>query len=145
MTSAHIPDDRRDRVRQAAGQRCGYCLSPQHLVLGQLEIDHLQPTACGGTDEEDNLWLACRLCNNAKSAQTECLDPITGQLVPLFNPRRQSWSEHFVWSDDGTRILGKTPIGRATIVALQLNNLISVVVRRHWVAAGWHPPDVNSG
>jgi hypothetical protein len=66
-------------------------------------------------------------------------------LVPLFNPRRQSWSEHFVWSDDGTRILGKTPIGRATIVALQLNNLISVVVRRHWVAAGWHPPDVNSG
>jgi hypothetical protein len=66
-------------------------------------------------------------------------------LVPLFNPRRQSWSEHFVWSDDGTRILGKTPIGRATIVALQLNNLISVVVRRHWVPAGWHPPDVNSG
>ena len=145
MTSAHIPADRRERVRQAAGQRCGYCLSPQHLVLGQLEIDHLQPTAYGGTDEEDNLWLACRLCNNAKSAQTECRDPITGQLVPLFNPRRQSWSEHFVWSDDGTRILGKTPIGRATIVALQLNNLISVVVRRHWVAAGWHPPDVNSG
>jgi hypothetical protein len=115
------------------------------LVLGQLEIDHLQPTACGGTDEEDNLWLACRLCNHAKSAQTECRDPITGQLVPLFNPRRQSWSEHFVWSDDGTRILGKTPMGRATIVALQLNNLISVVVRRHWVAAGWHPPDVNFG
>ncbi len=90
----------------------------------------------------------CEYCHSpmhCKSAQTECRDPITGQLVPLFNPRRQSWSEHFVWSDDGTRILGKTPMGRATIVALQLNNLISVVVRRHWVAAGWHPPDVNSG
>ncbi len=87
----------------------------------------------------------CCLCNNAKAAQTECHDPVTGRLTPLFNPRREQWSDHFHWSKEGTRILGKTPTGRATIVALQLNNLISVVVRRHWVAAGWHPPDRNQG
>lgn len=65
---------------------------------------------------------------------------MTGQVVPLFNPRRHQWSDHFRWRRDGTRIIGTTPIGRATIVALHLNNLISVVVRRHWVAASWHSP-----
>lgn len=141
MTPSWISEERRTRIRQEAGDRCGYCLSPQHLVLGTLEIDHLQPKAAGGNDEDNNLWLACRLCNNAKAAQTESFDPVTGRIVPLFNPRLQHWPDHFRWSRDGTRILGHTPIGRATIVALQLNHLIAVIVRRHWVTAGWHPPE----
>jgi geranylgeranyl pyrophosphate synthase len=58
----------------------------------------------------------------------------------LFNPRRQKWSRHFVWSEDGTLIIGKTACGRATVVALQLNNPIAVLVRQQWVAVGWHPP-----
>jgi hypothetical protein len=58
----------------------------------------------------------------------------------LFDPRRQIWSEHFAWSEDGTRVLGATPCGRATVLALELNSLIAVSVRRYWVAAGWHPP-----
>ena len=78
--------------------------------------------------------------NNFKAAQTEGLDSETGQRVRLFDPRRQRWSEHFAWSDDGTRIHGRTPCGRATVLALQLNHLIAVTVRREWVAAGWHPP-----
>lgn len=143
MTASWIPEDRRERIRQEAGHRCGHCLSPQHLVLGLLEIDHLQPQAANGGDEDDNLWLACRLCNNAKAAQTESRDPVTGRVVLLFNPRRQTWNDHFRWSRDGTRILGRTAVGRATIVALQLNNLIAVMVRRHWVKAGWHPPGVD--
>ncbi len=130
----------RQRVRAQAGNRCGYCLSPQHLVPGQLEIEHIIPSGRGGTDAEDNLWLACRLCNGFKGVQTEAVDPVTGQRRRLFDPRRQSWSEHFTWSPDGTRILGLTPCGRATVIALQLNNLIAVTVRRFWVNAGWHPP-----
>jgi hypothetical protein len=127
-------------VRARAGDRCGYCLSPQRLVQGWLEVEHLVPTALGGPDTEDNLWLACRLCNNYKGVQTDGLDPDTGKRVPLFNPRRQRWSGHFAWSEDGTRVLGRTPIGRATALALQLNNVIAVMVRREWVAAGRHPP-----
>lgn len=130
----------RNRVRQQAGNRCGYCLSPQHLVLGTLEIEHLLPRSRGGSDEESNLWLACRLCNNFKSDQISLRDPETGQDVPLYNPREQRWSEHFEWSHDGTRILGTTPCGRATVIALQLNNIVAVTVRRNWVLAGWHPP-----
>jgi len=81
-----------------------------------------------------------RARNNAKGVQTECLDPDTGQRVRLFDPRRQSWTDHFSWSADGTRVLGRTPCGRATVLALQLNGLVAVTVRRCWVAAGWHPP-----
>lgn len=29
---------------------------------------------------------------------------------------------------------------RATVSALDLNNVISAMVRRNWVGAGWHPP-----
>jgi HNH endonuclease len=142
--SSAIRDDIRQSVRAAAGNRCGYCLSPQSLVLGPLEIEHLVPQAHGGPDDEENLWLACRLCSSFKASQTEALDPVSGTRVSLFNPRRDRWMDHFIWSDDGLRIFGKTERGRATVVALQLNNMIAVTVRRHWVAAGWHPPRSRS-
>jgi len=140
MSDAHVPEELRRRIRALAGDRCGYCLSPQHLVYGSLEIEHTIPRAKGGSTAEENLYLACRLCNNFKGVQTEATDPSTGAVVPLFDPRRQSWFDHFSWSDDGTRILGRTACGRATIVALKLNNVLATTVRRGWVLAGWHPP-----
>jgi HNH endonuclease len=140
VSDHYIAETIRSRVRAQADNRCGYCLSPQHLVLGLLEIEHLVPTALGGSDDEDNLWLACRLCNGFKGVQITGLDPETNQQVALFNPREQEWSQHFSWSDDGIRINGKTPCGRATVIAYQLNNVIAVTVRANWVAAGWHPP-----
>lgn len=84
--------------------------------------------------------MACRMCNGYKSDHTHGRDPVTGEEVRLFTPRLQSWADHFAWSEDGTQIRGLTPCGRATVVVLQLNNVIAVMVRREWVAAGWHPP-----
>jgi hypothetical protein len=135
-----IPETIRERVREAARERCGYCLSPQRLVMGTLEIEHLVPRAAGGGDEEDNLWLSCSLCNRYKGPQTSAVDPATGETAPLFNPRHDSWSAHFRWSVDGGRIEGVTPVGRATVEALKLNNELAVEVRRNWVLGGWHPP-----
>lgn len=126
--SPTISDDLRQRIRAASGDRCGYCRSPQYLVLGPLEIDHLTPTARGGSDAESNLWLACRMRNNYKSVQIEAPEPTSAQRVPLYNPREQQWSEHFGWSDDGTQIRGRAACVRATIIALQLNNVIAVTV-----------------
>jgi 5-methylcytosine-specific restriction endonuclease McrA len=126
----------REKIRLQAGDRCGYCLSLQKYVLRLLEIEHIIPKAKGGTDEEDNLWLACCLCNSYKGTQTDAIDPVTTQKVKLFNPRKQKWSEHFKWSQDGTQIVGVTGCGRATAIALQLNNIISVTVRQQWVLAG---------
>jgi HNH endonuclease len=105
-----------------------------------MHIEHILPLAVGGRSEEENLWLACPLCNGYKGAQTHSPDPETGEETPIFNPRRQVWHEHFRWSDDGVEILGLTPCGRATVIALKLNNESLIRARRRWVLAGWHPP-----
>jgi hypothetical protein len=75
--SRYVSEEIRQRVREQAGNRCGYCRSPQHLVLGTLEIEHLAPRGRGGSAEEDNLWLACRLCNSFKADQVSGHDPET--------------------------------------------------------------------
>jgi len=141
MPHEHVPAETARRVREAAGKRCGYCLSPQHLVFARLEIEHIFPRSKGGTSAEANLWLGCPLCNGHKADRTAAVDPETGAEVPLFNPRTQRWSDHFRWSDDGLRILGLTPIGRATAAALHLaDDPDALLVRSYWILAGWHPP-----
>lgn len=138
----HIPEAVKRNVRKAAQNRCGYCLSPQRLVLARLEIEHIVPLAKGGTNEEPNLWLACPICNRFKGDQTEAVYPTTGLLTPLFNPRTQKWHEHFAWINNGLNIHGRTSVGRATIMALHLNDDPDVlVVRSLWIQAGWHPPE----
>ena len=64
------------------------------------------------------------------------------QFVRLFHPRNQAWNEHFGWSKSGELIVGLSPTGRATVIALQMNNIVAVTVRRNWIAAGWHPPQI---
>jgi hypothetical protein len=141
MPREYIPTEVDRRVREAARHRCGYCLSPQRLVMARLEIEHIIPVARGGLSDEANLWLSCPLCNRAKSDRTTAIDPETLVEVPLFNPRLQRWSEHFRWTADGLRIVGLSPTGRATVGALHLaDDPDAIVVRGFWVLAGWHPP-----
>lgn len=139
-----ISDELYELIQKQAGNRCGYCLSSQQYVYGPLEIDHIFPQSLGGTDDEENLWLACRMCNSFKSSKTQAIDPLTRKSVHLYNPRQQTWEDHFRWSDDGTVIIGLTSCGRATIEALKLNNPLALVVRQAWVTAGWHPPDIQA-
>ena len=131
----------RQQLLEEADYRCGYCLSTEVLSGIPLTVDHILPIASGGSDEIDNLWMACRPCNEIKGVQTESKDVESGETVPLFNPRFQSWREHFEWDETGTIIIGKTSIGRATLSALGLNRDLLVKARSRWVAAGWHPPD----
>ena len=141
MTRPYLPEEVEARVRATAQHRCGYCLSPQHLVMARLEIEHLIPLAQNGSNDESNLWLACPLCNRYKGDKISAIDPATGQVIPFFNPRTQLWSEHFQWSPDGLQIMGRTAVGRATVAALHLSDdPTSLEVRSYWVAAGWHPP-----
>ncbi|MBW4597419.1 MAG: HNH endonuclease [Brasilonema angustatum HA4187-MV1] len=141
MARSRIPVEVERRVRASARNRCGYCLSPQHLVMARLEIEHIIPISRGGSNDELNLWLACPLCNRYKSDKITGVDSETGETVKLFNPRTQVLFEHFYWTEDGLRIVGKTPIGRATIAALHLSDDPDALeVRSYWVIAGWHPP-----
>lgn len=106
------------RLRQELGLRCGYCRTSSAITGERHTIEHLIPTARGGSSEEENLWISCRRCNGAKGTQVDAIDPESGQRVSLFNPRAQAWKEHFTWSSDGTLIVGLTPNGRATVAAL---------------------------
>jgi hypothetical protein len=120
--------------------RCGYCQTQQSVVGYPFHVEHIIPEAAGGPSVEENLWLACSVCNNAKGAQTTGQDPLTGKEVTLFNPRKQIWSEHFAWSVDGVQIIGLTATGRATVIALRLNTPLRIQSRLRWVLVGWHPP-----
>jgi len=142
MTRAKLSAREEQTLRRKAQDRCGYCLSPQHLVFAPLQIEHLCPIAAGGTDDVANLWLCCSICNGHKSSKVDGLDPQSGLRQRLFNPRVDSWKDHFGWSDDFLKIVGRTAIGRATVSALHLDcDPIAIEVRSYWVAAGWHPPD----
>lgn len=140
MSKAYVRQALRRRVAEQAQHRCGYCLSAQRVSGMQMTIEHLIPEALGGKTEEDNLWLACVDCNDYKGDRIEATDPDTGEIVRLFDPRHQAWSEHFAWNPAGDEIVGLTAIGRVTVVALRLNRPFLVQARRVWVKAGEHPP-----
>jgi hypothetical protein len=131
----------RARLATQAQHCCGYCQTQEAISGIPLTLEHIWPKAKGGTDVEENLWLSCRLCNEAKGIATEGRDPQSGEYVPLYNPRGHVWAEHFCWRAEGTIIAGLTPTGRATVVALNLNAELRVRARALWVEAGWHPPD----
>lgn len=130
----------RRRIAQQARYRCGYCQTQERVSGIPLTLEHIIPRVAGGADEEENLWVSCRLCNELKGAQTKAIDPQTGRTAQLFNPRTQNWNQHFAWSDDGAEIIGLTDAGRATVVALSLNTEFRIPSRAIWVEAGHHPP-----
>lgn len=140
MSDTYIPRTLRERVATAAQHLCGYCHTDERIVGTPLELDHLIPESQGGKTIEFNLWGACSPCNDHKSSRMLAVDPLTNELVRIFNPRAQAWKTHFKWSEAGDIIIGLTQIGRATISALKLNRTVLVLARRRWVSAGWHPP-----
>jgi len=136
---SYISDNLRQKIVEQAGNACGYCLGEQKYIFAPLEIEHILPIAKGGTDDEENLWLACPLCNAHKGIQTHGIDHITNKKTPLFNPRKQVWKRHFKIIN-GIEITGKTAVGRVTVKALRMNNKLAITVRKNWLIAGWYPP-----
>lgn len=137
-----IPKRIREQVWAEAGHRCEYCRTSSRLIGMPLIIDHVIPKSLGGSDERENLAASCYRCNEFKGVKTDDIDPETNQLMPLFNPRLQMWGEHFAWANNGSHIIGLTPTGRATVVALRLNNDYAVAARIMWISKDWHPPEV---
>ena len=114
-------------VRRRAVGRCEYCLFPETACDLPFHIDHIIAQKHAGLSEPENLAWACFSCNLRKGPNIGGLDPETGELTPLFNPRVDTWSEHFVW--DGAWLRGKTAIGRVTVAVLDVNHSDSVAVR----------------
>lgn len=74
------------------------------------------------------------VCNLHKGPNIAGLDPLTGQLTPLFNPRTHRWEEHFRY--EGPRLIGLTPEGRTTVAVLAANRRDRVELRLTLMLSG---------
>jgi len=110
----------RQSVRARAAYQCEYCRLPQELSELRFHIEHVIPRQHSGGDDADNLALACPDCNLRKGPNLTGIDLETGEVVRLFHPRRDAWSDHFDYA--GSAIVGATPIGRTTLSLLQMND-----------------------
>lgn len=128
-------------VYERADGSCEYCHTSEKNTGQTMHIEHIDPN---GGNELDNLCLSCANCNLSKAKAVTAADPDTDEIVPLFNPRQEVWANHFVWIDEGIRIKGVTPVGRATIVRLKMNQEKIVIARARWIIGGNHPPKTDS-
>jgi hypothetical protein len=120
-------------VARRARHRCEYCRAPESVFNIELEVEQIIPVAAGGPDRLRNLALACRSCNLRKGMGQRARDPITGDLVPLFNPRSDVWGDHFQVSLRSLRVEGLTAVGRARVRRLGMHQPLALGARRLWV------------
>ena len=133
----HISAKLRRLVVRRASNRCEYCGLSQLGQEATFHVDHIMPVNAGGHDTADNLALACVSCSLRKAARLTAVDPMSGEHVALFHPRRDLWHDHFYWQ--GVRLVGRTATGRATIEALEVNRPLILAIREEESARGRHP------
>ena len=126
-------------VAERAAHRCEYCRAPERVFNFAFEVEHIQPRAAGGSDQADNLALACESCNLYKSDAVEGIDPATAERTLLYHPRQNSWVEHFAFDPETAEISGRTATGRATIARLKLNSAFQIRARQHWARLDLYP------
>ena len=97
------------------------------------------PQASAGGDKPENLALCCKSCNMRKGDHISGIDPASREETLLFNPRKDAWSEHFDFDSGSFQLLGRTPIGRATIDLLRINTSYQIEARKYWVEADLYP------
>src|SRR3954453_14939983 len=116
-------------VRARAGHACEYCRMPQaYYPTVPFPIDHVIARQHGGRTTLGNLALSCLHDNTHKGPNIAGIDPLTRKITRLFNPRRDRWARPFAW--DGAYLVGKTAVGRTTIVVLAMNHPDAVAVRQ---------------
>jgi hypothetical protein len=124
----------RKAVWERAQATCEYCRMPQHLDRVTFEVEHIVAEKHDGVTELSNLALACFFCNRYKGPNLAGIDPQSGNVVPLFHPRREVWADHFTWS--GVELRARSPQGRATIAVLRINDPARIAHRTILAASG---------
>jgi hypothetical protein len=135
--SGRVPTPLRSLVQERAHFRCEYCLLHEEDAHFPHQPDHIIATKHRGSTHADNLAWACYLCNLLKGSDIASVDLETGQIVRLFNPRVDNWSDHFRLEEG--RLVALTAIGRVTEYLLQFNLSDSVQERQSLIAAGRYP------
>jgi hypothetical protein len=129
-----MPGVLEDGIRKLALERCEYCHIPDSAGKLRHVLDHIIAKQHGGQTIADNLALCCGRCNQSKGPNIAGLDPATGKLTPLFNPRQDLWNDHFLW--EAAKLIGKTPIGRTTVTVLAINSPLRVAARHSLMDEG---------
>ncbi len=124
----------RSLVYERANGKCEYCLIPEDISYSCHQLDHIISLKHGGKTTLENLALSCILCNRRKGSDISSIDPKTGKVVSLFNPRKQLWEEHF--SLRGLKFIGLTPYGNATVSLLEFNLYQRQLERSELIKAG---------
>jgi len=137
MTPSLISPSLRQLVIERAQGKCEYCLIHQDYSIYSHEIDHVIARKHGGKTVAKNLALACLSCNRHKGSDLTTFDPLSYEIVLLFNPRRQVWTDHFTLEE--THIIGKTATGRATVFLLKLNASTRLSYRQVLILQGHYP------
>lgn len=132
--SSDIPKKLRQRIAVRAAQRCEYCRLPQAFAQHKYEPDHIRARQHGGQTVFENLAMACLWCNRRKGPNVASFDPLTGQLVALYNPRTQHWHEHFAW--EGAFIQPLTAEARAIVTLLRMKDDDPLAKRQALLDAG---------
>lgn len=127
MSVTYISTALRNSVYKRAQGFCEYCLIDEEVSFAKHQIDHVIAEKHGGETVEENLALSCALCNKYKGSDIASIDSETNEIVPLFNPRTNIWSEHF--RIENGIFIGLTPNARATIRLLQINNAARIEER----------------
>ena len=117
----------RRHVIERAGESCEYCnLQQSSFPMVSFHVEHVVAKQHGGSDQLENLCLACHWCNLFKGPNLSTL--VDGKLTRLFNPRKDKWPDHFAEKEG--QILGTTMIGIATVSLLNMNDPDRVELRR---------------
>jgi hypothetical protein len=127
------------QVRSRAKGRCEYCQMHESLQGATFHVEHVLPRSLGGQSTFDNLAWACPSCNLHKSDCFSVPNPESGERVPLFDPRRDSWEIHLEFS--GFEIIGLTMIGKALIAAFHLNHERRQKIRQAEAIFNLFPPE----
>jgi len=124
-------------VGERAWHVCEYCLVHEQDLYHGCEVDHIRSVKHGGLAVAENLAWACLHCNRHKGTDLGSVNPRTGALVRLYNPRTDRWKDHFYWR--AGRIESLTEIGEATVRLLDFNHPERVAFRKLLSESGRYP------
>ena len=127
MTSYISAELRRIAIERAAG-RCEYCRIRETDTFLGCQIDHIIAEKHKGETTAENLAFTCAFCNRHKGSDIGSIAQSTGEFTRFYNPRTDSWNDHFEFSDFVIKPI--SPIGETTASILQFNNEERLLERR---------------
>jgi hypothetical protein len=129
-----ISEKLRQQVAKNADYRCEYCLTPEFFLATTFHIDHIRSIKHGGKTISENLAYACPHYNQNKGSDIASYTD-EDELVRLFNPRKDSWNEHFEIIKSGV-ITPISSIGEVTVNILSFNQIERIIFRKSLIEIG---------